>query len=120
MNWTKCWLINFFYGGGGSVTQEATQDRYPRRHSRPLPKTDCSSYYPAEWGHRRRASSSFHFRVFYACCCTWGGEINAPAWQMVGGAYSDRGALGACERRAHRIRRGRCDVAGASGPRRGA
>src|SRR5262245_63542935 len=90
------------------------------RLARLLPKTARPSYYPAERGRRRHAISSFRFRVFYACCCTGGGEINAPAKQMVGGADPDRGALGARERGTDGIRRGRRSGASASGSCRGA
>src|SRR5262249_17998874 len=52
--------------------------------------------------------------------CAWGGEINAPAGQMVGGATSNRGLVGARQRRADGIGRGGGGVASAGGSWRGA
>src|SRR3977135_4285665 len=78
-----------------------------------LPKTVSSSYYAAQ-----RGVVPPRNRFLLASFCAWGGEINAPAGQMVGGATSNRGALGARERLADGIGRGRCGVASASGSRR--
>src|SRR5215475_6641679 len=84
-----------------------------------LPKTVSSSYYAA----RRGVVLPRNPCLFAFFCAgeakSWGGEINAPAGQMVGGATSNRGALGARQRRENGIGRGRCGVASASRPRRG-
>src|SRR5215813_7294429 len=79
-----------------------------------LPKTASSSYYAAPWGILLTRNP-----CLFVCFCAWGGEINAPAGQMVGGATSNRGALGARQRRENGIGRGRCGLASASRPRRG-
>src|SRR5690242_5998649 len=80
-----------------------------------LPRTVSSSYYAVQG-----AVVPPRNRCLFACFCAWGGEINAPAGQTVGGATSNRGALGGRERREDGIGRGRCGVASASGPCGGA